>query len=121
VRPQVSGAKTLTDFIINVRRGANQSFEFEVYEDEAQTILKNLTGQTVTAFFSPPNGAASTFTKACRSVSVTQGLVALDLTPSESRAFLARMDAELELRDAQRQDIVAYGRAYAKGGINTDV
>ena len=111
----------MTDFTINVRRGANQSFEFEVYEDEAQTTRKNLTGQTVTAFFTPPHGATATITKACRSVNLSQGLVALDLTPTESRAFLARMDAELELRDAERQDVIAYGRVYATGGINTDV
>lgn len=111
----------MSDFTINVRRGANQSFEFEVYEDEAQTTLKNITGQTVTAFFSPPNASAATITKVCRAVTPSQGLVALDLTPTESRAFLARMDAEIELRDAQRQDVVAYGRAYARGGINTDV
>jgi hypothetical protein len=31
------------------------------------------------------------------------------------------MDVELQLRTATREDIVAYGKAFARGGINTDV
>ena len=113
----------MSDFIFNVRRGAHQSFEIEVYSDEAQTLLENLSdaGTSVTAFFSPPNGTTATISKTCRKVVPTQGLVAVDLTPAESRAFLPRMDAEIELRTTTRQDIVAYGRVYARGGINTDV
>jgi hypothetical protein len=113
----------VSDFILNVRRGGHQSFEFEVYQDEAQTITENVSdaGTSVVAFFAPPNAATASFTKTCRKVTPTQGLVALDLTPAESRALLARMDVELQLRTATREDIVAYGKAYARGGINTDV
>lgn len=113
----------MSDFILNVRRGGHQSFEFEVYQDEAQTILQDVSdgGTSVTAFLSAPNAATASFTKTCRKVSPTQGLVALDLTPAESRSLLARMDVELQLHTATREDIVAYGKAYARGGINTDV
>lgn len=113
----------MSDFIFNVRRGAHQSFEIEVYSDEAQTLLEDVSdaGTSVTAFFSPVNAATATISKTCRKVAPAQGLVAVDLTPAESRAFLPRMDAEIELRSTTRQDIVAYGRVFARGGINTDV
>jgi hypothetical protein len=113
----------MMDGSFEVQRGMDQSILINCFTNEATTTALNVAGKTIRAFVRVSEGGAMLLDKATREVNGAAGIVALDLSPAESRLVPLGRKAQFELKlfDGTKQYIIARGILTGLGGISADI
>lgn len=112
----------MMDASIKVDRGADQSILCNVFTNEALASRLNLMSKPLRAFIRISEDVPVAIEKVLRVVDAATGVVALDLSRTESRLIPIgnKMQIEFKLYDNGSQIIVGRGRVTGLGGITLD-
>ncbi|MCA3695302.1 hypothetical protein [Aquidulcibacter sp.] len=112
----------MMDASIKVDRGADQSILCNVWTNESLASRLNLMSKPLRAFIRVSEDVPVAIEKVLRVMDAATGLVALDLTRTESRLIPIgnKMQIEIKLYDGSSHIIVGRGRVTGFGGITLD-